>query len=117
MDLRHLRHGLATLATWTCDTDSRVDFHTRAVDRLRTGWPSRAESLSPSAEHDHMDPPRRIHGDCDGDTRRLSRWIIVKVAALAGGRHQPSAMGAPSPQDRCAYKGSCSNFVGGHKSA
>ena len=41
----NLRHGLATLATWTCDTCDM-----RAVDILRTAWPSRAISLSPSAE-------------------------------------------------------------------
>ena len=102
--------GLATPATWTCD----MDLHTRDMDlrHLRHGvatcellkscppaWPRPGESLSPSAETQlHGRHGRRIRGDRNGYTCRISRWFIFKVAALAGGRNQPPAMGASSAQ-------------------
>jgi hypothetical protein len=84
LDLRHalatlatldLRHALATLAT--------LDLKTcELLISCASAWPKPSDSLNPSTKI-RLDG-RRIRGNCNVDTFRISRWSPFKAAALAG---------------------------------
>jgi hypothetical protein len=119
-----LRHGLATWTCDTCDMDLRHLRHPGLLIILLT-------SMAKTQGNQLALPPRpnsmvvldgRIRGDCNGVTCRISRSIIIKAAALAGGRNQPQAMGASSAWGPCSYKRArrrpaCSHKRAGQRSA